>query len=72
MFEFLDRLISIVIPRVRDFRGLKTSSFDQAGNFSMGLGDQLVDVLRHARCFSELTVGPQWLTTVDNGRRMIV
>ena len=42
MFEFLDRLVSIVIPRIRDFRGLKASSFDHAGNYSMGLGDQLV------------------------------
>ena len=42
MYEFLDRMISIVIPRIRDFRGLKTSSFDRAGNYSMGLGDQLV------------------------------
>ncbi|MCP4035731.1 MAG: 50S ribosomal protein L5 [bacterium] len=42
MYEFLDRLISVVIPRVRDFRGLKPTSFDPAGNFSMGLGDQLV------------------------------
>lgn len=42
MYEFLDRLVSIVIPRIRDFRGLKTKSFDQAGNFSMGLSDQLV------------------------------
>jgi large subunit ribosomal protein L5 len=42
MFEFLDRLISVVIPRIRDFRGLKTGSFDHAGNYSMGLADQMV------------------------------
>ncbi len=42
MYEFLDRLISIVIPRIRDFRGLKVRSFDGAGNYSMGLGDQIV------------------------------
>ncbi len=42
MYEFLDRLISVVIPRIRDFRGLRTDSFDAAGNFSMGLQDQIV------------------------------
>ncbi len=42
MYEFLDRLVSVVIPRIRDFRGLKTKSFDGAGNYSMGLSDQLV------------------------------
>lgn len=42
MYEFLDRLISVVIPRIRDFRGLRTNSFDAGGNFSMGLTDQIV------------------------------
>jgi large subunit ribosomal protein L5 len=42
MYEFLDRLISVVIPRIRDFRGLKRNSFDGRGNYSMGLPDQLV------------------------------
>jgi large subunit ribosomal protein L5 len=42
MYEFLDRLISIVIPRIRDFRGLRGDSFDAGGNFSMGLPDQIV------------------------------
>ena len=42
MYEFLDRLISVVIPRIRDFRGLRTNSFDADGNFSMGLTDQIV------------------------------
>jgi large subunit ribosomal protein L5 len=42
MYEFLDRLVSVVIPRIRDFRGLKTGGFDREGNFSMGLTDQLV------------------------------
>jgi large subunit ribosomal protein L5 len=42
MYEFLDRLISVVIPRIRDFRGLKNDSFDGAGNYSMGLADQIV------------------------------
>lgn len=42
MWEFLDRLISIVIPRMRDFRGLNPKSFDGRGNYAMGLQDQLV------------------------------
>lgn len=42
MYEFLDRLISVVIPRIRDFRGLRPSGFDRRGNFSMGLTDQIV------------------------------
>lgn len=42
MWEFLDRLISLVIPRLRDFRGLKAKSFDGRGNYSFGLQDQLV------------------------------
>jgi len=42
MYEFLDRLISVVIPRIRDFRGLRRNSFDGRGNYNMGLPDQLV------------------------------
>lgn len=42
MYEFLDRLISIVIPRIRDFRGLSPRSFDGRGNYSMGLSEQIV------------------------------
>jgi len=42
MYEFLDRLISIVIPRIRDFRGLNPHAFDGRGNYNMGLSDQLV------------------------------
>ena len=42
MYEFLDRLISIVIPRVRDFRGLKPQAFDGQGNYSLGLTEQSV------------------------------
>lgn len=39
MFDFIDRLVNISLPRVRDFRGLKTSSFDGQGNYSIGLKD---------------------------------
>ena len=42
MYEFLDRLISIALPRVRDFRGVPRESFDGRGNYTMGLRDQLV------------------------------
>jgi len=42
MYEFMDRLISLAIPRVRDFRGLNTNSFDGRGNYSMGLTEQSV------------------------------
>ena len=40
MYEFLDRLVSIAIPRIRDFRGLPTDSFDKGGNYSFGLNEQ--------------------------------
>ena len=42
MFEFLDRLVTIALPRVRDFRGLSGKSFDGRGNYAMGLKEQLV------------------------------
>jgi large subunit ribosomal protein L5 len=42
MYEFLDRLVNVAIPRVRDFRGLNPKSFDGRGNYSMGLKEQIV------------------------------
>lgn len=42
MYEFLDRLISISIPRIRDFRGLSGKSFDGRGNYSMGVSEQII------------------------------
>ena len=42
MYEFLDRLVSIALPRIRDFRGLNQKSFDGRGNFSMGVREQLI------------------------------
>ena len=42
MYEFLDRLISLALPRVRDFRGVPTRSFDGRGNYTLGLQDQLI------------------------------
>ena len=42
MFEFLDRLVTIALPRVRDFRGLNAKSFDGRGNYAMGLKEQII------------------------------
>ena len=42
MYEFLDRLVNIAIPRIRDFRGLNTKSFDGSGNFSMGIKEHVI------------------------------
>ena len=42
MYEFLDRFVTIALPRVRDFRGVSPKSFDGRGNFSMGLKEQIV------------------------------
>ena len=42
MYEFLDRLMNIALPRVRDFKGVSTKSFDGRGNYTLGLHDQLI------------------------------
>ena len=42
MYEFLDRLVSIALPRIRDFRGLSPNSFDGRGNFSLGIREQII------------------------------
>jgi large subunit ribosomal protein L5 len=42
MYEFFDRLVNVALPRVRDFRGLSTKSFDGRGSYTLGLRDQLV------------------------------
>ena len=42
MYDFLDRLVSVVLPRVRDFEGISGKAFDGRGNYSLGLTDQLV------------------------------
>lgn len=54
MYDFLDRLISIVLPRLRDFRGLSRKAFDPQGNYSIGLKDQTV--------FAELTYEESTIT----------
>jgi large subunit ribosomal protein L5 len=42
MYEFMDRLVSVAIPRIRDFRGLSTKAFDGRGNYSMGVREQII------------------------------
>jgi large subunit ribosomal protein L5 len=42
MYEFLDRLISVALPRIRDFRGVSPNSFDGRGNYTLGLREQLM------------------------------
>ncbi len=42
MYEFLDRLINIALPRIRDFRGLSSNSFDKAGNYTFGISEQVI------------------------------
>jgi large subunit ribosomal protein L5 len=42
MYEFLDRLISVALPRIKDFRGLSANSFDRAGNYSLGITEQTI------------------------------
>lgn len=42
MFEFVDRLISVAVPRIRDFRGVSAKSFDGRGNYSLGIGEQII------------------------------
>ncbi|MFH1245747.1 MAG: 50S ribosomal protein L5 [Candidatus Omnitrophota bacterium] len=42
MYEFLDRLVNVALPRIRDFRGVSTSAFDQTGNYTLGLTEQTI------------------------------
>ena len=42
MYEFFDRLVNVALPRVRDFRGVSTKSFDGRGNYTLGIKDQLI------------------------------
>jgi large subunit ribosomal protein L5 len=42
MYEFLDRLINVAIPRIRDFRGMSAKAFDGRGNYSMGVREQII------------------------------
>ena len=56
MYEFLDRLVSVALPRVRDFRGVSPKAFDGRGNYTIGIREQLI--------FPEIVdVGTSWITT---------
>jgi large subunit ribosomal protein L5 len=75
MYEFLDRLISIVLPRVRDFRGLNPKSFDGRGNYSLGLNEQMVfpevnaDRVKHTQGMNITIVTSA--STNDEGRLLL-
>ena len=72
MWEFLDRLIAIAIPRIRDFRGISAKSFDGRGNFSMGVTEQLIfpeidfDKIDHTRGM-DIT----FVTTAENNENAL-
>ncbi len=69
MYEFLDRLISIALPRIRDFRGVNLNSFDGHGNYTLGLSEQVVfpeidaDRLQHTRAWTSPLSPPRTMMT---------
>lgn len=75
MYEFLDRLINVVLPRIRDFRGVPRNSFDGQGNYNLGLKDQLVfpeisyDKIDKARGLGICIVNSA--STDEEGRRLL-
>jgi large subunit ribosomal protein L5 len=75
MYEFMDRLISLAIPRVRDFRGLDPNSFDGRGNYSMGLSEQSVfPEINVAQIESQQGMNITFVTTArtdEEARRML-
>jgi large subunit ribosomal protein L5 len=75
MFEFMDRLISLAIPRVRDFRGLSPKGFDGRGNYSMGLSEQTVfPEINTAKVDFQQGMNITFVTTAksdDEARRML-
>ncbi len=75
MFEFLDRLISIALPRVRDFRGVSGKSFDGRGNYTLGLRDQLIFAeIDYAKVDKTKGMNVTIVTTAkdDNGARTLL
>jgi large subunit ribosomal protein L5 len=75
MFEFMDRLINLAIPRVRDFRGLNANGFDGRGNYSMGLSEQSVfPEINAAKIESQQGMNITFVTTAntdDEARKML-
>jgi large subunit ribosomal protein L5 len=75
MYEFLDRLINVALPRVRDFRGVSTKSFDGRGNYTLGLKDQLIfPEIDYARVDKLKGMNVTIVTTArnDNDARMLL
>ena len=76
MWEFLDRLISIAIPRIRDFRGLNGRAFDGNGNYTLGLTEQLIfpeiDYDKVAKIRGMDITVVTTATTDDAGRRLLL
>ena len=75
MYEFLDRLIATALPRVRDFRGVSSKSFDGRGNFTLGLRDQLLfPEIDYARVEKTKGMNVTIVTTAqdDNGARALL
>lgn len=75
MYEFMDRLINLAIPRVRDFRGLSPNSFDGQGNYSMGLNEQSVfPEIDAARIENQQGMNVTFVTTArtdEEGRELL-
>jgi large subunit ribosomal protein L5 len=75
MYEFLDRLISVALPRVRDFRGVSSKSFDGRGNYTLGLRDQLIfPEIDYAKVDKMKGMNVTIVTTAtdDNGARALL
>ncbi len=75
MYEFLDRLISVALPRVRDFRGVSSKSFDGRGNYTLGLRDQLIFAeIDYAKVDKMKGMNVTIVTTAadDNGARALL
>src|SRR5580700_1429543 len=75
MYEFLDRLISVALPRVRDFRGVSSKSFDGRGNYTLGLRDQLIfPEIDYAKVDKTKGMNVTIVTTAkdDNGARALL
>lgn len=75
MYEFIDRLVNIALPRVRDFRGLPTRSFDGRGNYTMGLEDQLIfPEIDYAKVGASRGMNITFVTTArnDQGARRLL
>ena len=72
MYDFLDRLISIALPRVRDFRGVSPKGFDGRGNYTLGLSDQLMFIeIDYMEVDKSRGMNVSVVTTAKEGRRLL-